>query len=288
VINGNAVTTIYAQHTSFAKRQFSSAGCVATLYHVLDDDPDLDCTEGAGNTGCNQGMTVGGQLFISCAAGVCPTITISPPTLPAGTQGTPYSQQLVGSGGQAPYTFAVTSGTLPAGLTLTSGGLLSGTPTAQGTSPFTVTATDANNCTGSINYSLVIGAPTQVTIQLNPAARTVFVGGTTQFTAIINVAQATDTVVTLQSADTTITTVPPTVTILAGHTTATFNATGVAVGGPITITASLPPSFGATPATATVTVIAAPVAAIPTLSGLGLALLAAAIALMGALLLRLR
>ena len=57
-------------------------------------------------------------------------------------------------------TFAVTNGSLPAGLTLSSGGVLSGTPTGLGPVTFTVTATDANSCTGSIVYTLTIVCPT--------------------------------------------------------------------------------------------------------------------------------
>lgn len=55
-------------------------------------------------------------------------------------------------------TFAVTAGALPAGLTLTSAGLLSGTPTTAATSNFTITATDSVGATGSRAYTLVINA----------------------------------------------------------------------------------------------------------------------------------
>jgi len=57
-------------------------------------------------------------------------------------------------------TFAVTSGSLPAGVTLSTAGALTGTPTASGTFNFTVTTTDANGCTGSRSYSLIVGTPT--------------------------------------------------------------------------------------------------------------------------------
>ncbi|RZK99271.1 MAG: hypothetical protein EOO62_25035, partial [Hymenobacter sp.] len=67
------------------------------------------------------------------------------------------------SGGTAPYTFAITAGALPAGLTLTSAGTLSGTPTANGTFNFTVTATDNSAApgpySGSRAYTLPIAAP---------------------------------------------------------------------------------------------------------------------------------
>jgi hypothetical protein len=285
VISGGAVSAIYAQHPSFARRQFSSAGCLATVYMVGGDDPEQDCQEGDPSAGCN--ANGGGKLFVSCGA-VCPTITLSPPTLPGGSQGTAYSQQLSAVGGAAPYTFAVTTGTLPAGITLTTGGLLSGTPTVAGSFPITITATDANTCTGSKAYTLVIGSPTQVTITLSPPARQVVVGSTATETATINITQSTDTIVTLVSSDTTIATVPATVTILAGQHSATFLVTGVAVGGPVTITATLPASFGAVPATASITVVNAAAAAIPTLSGWMLALMAALLAAVAVLLMKLR
>lgn len=88
---------------------------------------------------------------------VCPPITVNPATLPTGGQpDVPYSVQMTATGGTAPYTFAVTAGALPDGLTLSSAGLLSGTPTAPGTWTFTITATDADDCTGFRAYTITI------------------------------------------------------------------------------------------------------------------------------------
>ncbi|WP_448112323.1 putative Ig domain-containing protein [Mesorhizobium amorphae] len=98
-----------------------------------------------------------------------PTLTVSPTTIPSGTAGTAYSQALSASGGNAPYSFAVTAGALPAGLTLSSTGALSGTPTVSGNFNFTVTATDSTTGTpgsASVAYTLTIAAPT---IALAPA-----------------------------------------------------------------------------------------------------------------------
>jgi type VI secretion system secreted protein VgrG len=94
----------------------------------------------------------------SCLAG-CPVITISPATLPTGFVGVPYSQTLTPSGGTAPYVFTVAAGTLPPGLTLTPGGVLSGTPTAQGTFPVTIRATDAHGCVADRPYSILVVPP---------------------------------------------------------------------------------------------------------------------------------
>ncbi|HSE40304.1 MAG TPA: putative Ig domain-containing protein [Acidobacteriota bacterium] len=83
-------------------------------------------------------------------------ILLSPNSLPNGSVGSTYSQMITASGGVGPYSFAVTSGTLPNGLNLSTGGLLSGDPTTGGTSNFTITATDSNNDTGSRGYSIQI------------------------------------------------------------------------------------------------------------------------------------
>ena len=87
----------------------------------------------------------------------CPTITVNPATLPNGFVGTPYSQTFTASGGTAPYTFSVSAGAPPNGLNLNTGtGALTGTPSVQTTFNFTVRATDANGCTGTRAYTVII------------------------------------------------------------------------------------------------------------------------------------
>ncbi|MBO9789362.1 putative Ig domain-containing protein [Xanthomonas phaseoli] len=91
-----------------------------------------------------------------------PTIALAPATVPTATRGTAYSQTLTASGGTAAYTYAITSGALPAGITLASNGTLSGTATLEGTFNFTVQATDANSFTGTQAYSLTVAGPNLV------------------------------------------------------------------------------------------------------------------------------
>jgi PKD repeat protein len=86
----------------------------------------------------------------------CNPLSITPAVLPAGLRGNAYAQNLSAGGGDAPYTFAVSSGSLPAGLTLSPAGLLSGTPTDSGVFNFTVTATYGNGCPGTRDYALTI------------------------------------------------------------------------------------------------------------------------------------
>ncbi|PHV30213.1 autotransporter outer membrane beta-barrel domain-containing protein [Janthinobacterium sp. BJB312] len=93
-----------------------------------------------------------------------PTITITPGTVPAATVGTAYSESVTAANGAAPYTYAISAGSLPAGLSLnTSTGLLSGTPTAAGTFNFTVRAEDSSAGSGPYAgaraYSLTVAAP---------------------------------------------------------------------------------------------------------------------------------
>lgn len=103
---------------------------------------------------------------------VAAAITITPATLPPGQAGVAYSPELlVASGGAAPYVYKVTAGTLPAGLILTSSGLLSGTPATAGSSTFTIQATDANGFSGFQAYTITVTAPpiTIVPATLAPA-----------------------------------------------------------------------------------------------------------------------
>jgi len=90
---------------------------------------------------------------------VCPVITVSPNSLPNGTAGVAYpATTITANGGTGPYSISLTSGSLPPGMKLSSG-VLSGTPKkgAGGkTYNFTVTATDANGCTGNQAYVLTI------------------------------------------------------------------------------------------------------------------------------------
>lgn len=69
-----------------------------------------------------------------------------------------YSEQLTGAGGTAPYTYAIVSGALPAGLSLTSSGLIDGKPTAEETQIFTVELTDSNGSKCSKSFSIQVEA----------------------------------------------------------------------------------------------------------------------------------
>ena len=95
------------------------------------------------------------------------SLTVNPATLPNGSQGTPYNQTVVGSGGTAPYTYSIVAGALPAGLALNAAtGAITGTPSGSGQSTFTVQARDVNGNVGSRSYAVNIGTNS---LTINPA-----------------------------------------------------------------------------------------------------------------------
>jgi len=77
-------------------------------------------------------------------------------TLPNGTVGVAYSEQLSATGGTAPYSFTLSGGTLPNGLALSSTGALTGTPSQAGSFPLTLLATDSLSATGTRSITVVI------------------------------------------------------------------------------------------------------------------------------------
>ena len=105
---------------------------------------------------------------VASSAPTQPPLSITTTSLGGGTQGNPYSATLSASGGTTPYTWALASGTLPTGLTLSPGGTISGTPTAAGASNFTVSVSDSSSPTQTVTQ------PESITVtQTPPPAPTV-------------------------------------------------------------------------------------------------------------------
>ena len=93
-----------------------------------------------------------------------PPLAITTASLPGGTAGQPYSQNVTASGGQTPYSWSLVSGSLPPGLTLTSGtpsATISGTPTTAGSYAFTLEVTDGAQ-TATKAYSIVVAEDSSV------------------------------------------------------------------------------------------------------------------------------
>jgi hypothetical protein len=100
------------------------------------------------------------------------TLMVVTTSLPDATEGVAYSTTLQATGGTPPYTWAITTGVLPSGLSLNAGtGEISGTPTETGSFPITVEVTDDVAATDSAALNIdVLSAPLQVTTTSLPNA----------------------------------------------------------------------------------------------------------------------
>jgi len=88
-----------------------------------------------------------------------PAITITTTSMPAATLNNAYSATVAATGGVGALTYSIAAGALPAGLTLSSAGAITGTPTVAGTAVFTVQATDSYNDYGSAKLSITVSYP---------------------------------------------------------------------------------------------------------------------------------
>lgn len=124
--NGTAVATTFVSATSL------TAVIPATDLTTAGTDKITVSNPGTG------GGTTSAENFIVVAQ-----LAITTASLPGGSLGVAYSATLAATGGQTPYTWSVSAGSLPAGLSLSSAGVISGTPTAPGTASFTVQVVDS-------------------------------------------------------------------------------------------------------------------------------------------------
>src|ERR1700730_16415367 len=97
------------------------------------------------------------------AVSTTPGLVIATSSLQAGQPQVPYAAQLGATGGTASYSWSVSSGNLPAGLTLSSTGAISGTPTQSGTFSFTVSVKDSSSSPQSasqgFSINIAVAAP---------------------------------------------------------------------------------------------------------------------------------
>jgi trimeric autotransporter adhesin len=116
------------------------------------------CTILANQAG-NSNFTAAPAATQSFTVVLPPLVITTASPLPQATIGTPYSVTLAATGGNGgPYTWTLASGTLPAGLTLSPGGVISGTPSAAGTATFTVSVGDPTTGTFTLTVAPVATA----------------------------------------------------------------------------------------------------------------------------------
>jgi hypothetical protein len=100
------------------------------------------------------------------------TITTASP-LPSGTAGIQYAQPLSAAGGQPPYAWTSVSGSMPSGVTLNGGGILTGTPLSSGTFTFTAQVTDNQQTIATAAFTVVVRLPATPPVTLSGIADSV-------------------------------------------------------------------------------------------------------------------
>ena len=115
-------------------------------------------------------------------------LALSPTTLPAATQKTFYSTRLSVSGGYGPYRFSNVRWAMPAGLTLSSAGTISGTPTATGSFSVRVLVIDsrANRLEKTLSLTVNGSSTGSVGISVSPTSSSVSSAGSEQFSAFVS------------------------------------------------------------------------------------------------------
>jgi len=114
------------------------------------------------------GQSATKALSITINVPAPPHITTT--SLPGGTVGQAYSQTLQATGGTGALTWSLSGGSLPAMLSLSPAGVISGTPTTAGNKNFTVRVTDALNQSDTRDLSIAINAALSITTTSLPDA----------------------------------------------------------------------------------------------------------------------
>jgi Leucine-rich repeat (LRR) protein len=155
-------------------------GVVRDGYAIVNASGVYSVTVNNTNTGCRSTATT--TVYSNTAV-----ITVSNPATATGTLNTAFNQTFTASGGVAPRSFSLASGSLPTGLSLnTTTGVLSGTPTQNGSFPITVRATDVNSCSGvSVTYTLVVNSSVPTINGFTTLDNSVCVGSPITFTATV-------------------------------------------------------------------------------------------------------
>lgn len=208
---------------------------------TLDNGASLDAN---GHNVIVDGGTLDEGIKNSLGNSVKYTPTITTTSLPNGTAEAAYSTTLLADG-TAPITWSVTSGSLPEGLSLdASTGMISGTPTAEGGSTFTVTAANAYG-SDSREFTLSIDKPVVIPVtgvKLDKTSLTLQETGSDTLTVTVEPDNATSKNVNWESSDTSIATVDASgkvTAISAGSVTITVAAadgSGVSASCSVTVT----------------------------------------------------
>jgi len=138
----------------------------------------LEAMYGLGQVGGSAGLSPITDIWSGGSTGTANTVTVTNPGARTATVGTAASLQLGATDSASGQTLTYTASGLPAGLSISSSGLISGTPTTSGTDDVIVTATDTSGATGSAAFAYSVNPATGAdTVTLtNPGSQTGTVG----------------------------------------------------------------------------------------------------------------
>jgi hypothetical protein len=132
----------------------------------------------------NPAQTANVTLALTIAPATLSVVTTS---LPSGQVGSVYSATLAATGGTQPYTWSITNGTLPAGLSLSaSAGTVTGTPTAAAAASLTFKVTDSGSPAQASTANLTLTVTSNGTVSISPRAAGLTVNQTLSVTATTN------------------------------------------------------------------------------------------------------
>ena len=129
--------------------------CVVDISRFNTESENVHVTMGIANA---NDTVISPAVFLKANSIRFEAVAISRDAIPTGIVNSPYSAfTLTADGGTSPYVYSLALGSdLPPGMSLSSAGSLTGTPTSAGTFTFTIQVSDANENSSSQNFSMVV------------------------------------------------------------------------------------------------------------------------------------
>ena len=148
---------VVAEYSDGITRSVTQAGTAYQTDDAAMATVDADgIVKGVGTGSCTLTITYSLSLDVPVCVEEASPLGITSTDLPNALTHEGYGERLFANGGVAPYTWSITSGSLPAGLSLSASGLISGTPSSYGTANFTACVTDQQPVSATKSLSITV------------------------------------------------------------------------------------------------------------------------------------
>ncbi len=172
-------TTAGTNNAAYTYASITSQNPQIYAAYTYSGNPGTVTGTSAAVTGGNGNAASEGVLALRSTS----SLTVSTPSIPDAVSGTAYSFQMQATGGTGTNVWSTTAGSLPCGLTLSSGGVISGTPTCSNGNSITFQVQDAAAATATKSLTVHVGTSTNTIAKLQSKTNTV--GSATAFTSNI-------------------------------------------------------------------------------------------------------